>query len=154
LRNRKREITNIREIESIISRADVCRIAMAKNDIPYMVTMNFGYKRGKKPELFFHCANEGKKLDLILKNNYVCFEMDTDHNILKSDNPCEYGMKYSSVVGYGYIYIVTDNNGKKEGLNYIMSNYSDSSKFIYDEKILERTTVLRLEITELTGKRV
>jgi nitroimidazol reductase NimA-like FMN-containing flavoprotein (pyridoxamine 5'-phosphate oxidase superfamily) len=154
MRKREREITDIKEIESIISHADVCRIALANNDVPYIVTMNFGYKRGEKPELFFHCANEGRKLDMIRKNNYICFEMDTGHNILKSDKPCEYAMKYSSVVGYGYVFIVKGKDEKKEGLNYIMSHYSEDSKFYYNENTLERTTVLRLEITEMTGKQI
>ena len=78
MRRHDSAVTEITDIESIISCSDVCRIAFADNDIPYIVTMNFGYTGGENPCLYFHCAPEGRKIELIGKNNYVCFEMDTD----------------------------------------------------------------------------
>ena len=45
--------------------------------------MNFGYVGGIEKRLYFHCANEGRKLDMIGKNNYVCFEMDSDHRLIE-----------------------------------------------------------------------
>jgi len=99
MRKQEREITDIAEIEAVINRADVCRIALADGNIPYIVTMNFGYSGGHHRKLYFHCAREGRKLDMIRKNNYACFEMDIDHQIVKSDKACDLSMKYKSVVG-------------------------------------------------------
>jgi hypothetical protein len=154
VRKREREVTAISEIESIISRADVCRVAFADNSIPYIVTMNFGYIGGERKSIFFHCANEGKKLDMIRKNNYVCFEIDTDHEFVKGEKGCDWSMKYSSVVGYGRITIVKDEKGKKEGLNHIMMHYGGEGDYSYDEKVIVRTAILKLEISEMTGKRI
>ncbi|MCU0461255.1 MAG: pyridoxamine 5'-phosphate oxidase family protein [Bacteroidales bacterium] len=152
MRKKNKEVTDIQEIERIISRADVCRIAFADMNTPYIVTMNFGYSGGEKKYLWFHCANEGRKLDLIRKNNYVCFEMDTDHDIVEGSLACDFSMKYSSIVGYGYISIVDDPDEKKKGLNQIMFHYTGKKDFSYKPEILAITTILRLEITELTGK--
>jgi nitroimidazol reductase NimA-like FMN-containing flavoprotein (pyridoxamine 5'-phosphate oxidase superfamily) len=152
MRRNDRQIEGIAEIESIISRADVCRVAFANAGIPYIVTMNFGYAGGKNPLLFFHCANEGRKLEMMKNNNHVCFEIDTDHEIYKGEKGCDWGMKYSSVVGYGNLFIVTDDNEKRRGLDRIMNQYGGSGNYTYDEKVLSRTTVLRLEISEMTGK--
>ncbi len=34
---------------AILEKADVCRLAMSSNDVPYMVAMNFGIKNGEHP---------------------------------------------------------------------------------------------------------
>lgn len=153
MRRKDRLVKDNTDIELIISRSDVCRIAFADNNIPYIVTMNFGYLGGDNPCLYFHCAAEGRKIELINKNNMVCFEMDTDHILYKGENGCDWGMNYSSVVGYGRISILSHIDEKKRGLDSIMAHYSDQSDFIYDEKIMNRTTVLRLDIDEITGKK-
>jgi uncharacterized protein len=152
MRRKDREIEKISDIESIITTADVCRVAFADDNTPYIVTLNFGYSGGDKPCFYFHCANEGRKLDLIKKNNYVCFELDTDHMLYGGEEGCDWGMKFRSVVGYGRISEVTDHYSRLAGLDHIMSHYADGNKFTYSEKVFERTTVLRLEIEEMTGK--
>jgi uncharacterized protein len=153
MRRKDRAIEDRAGIEAIISKADVCRVAFADENIPYIVTLNFGYSGGDIPCLYFHCASEGRKLELIRKNNYVCFEMDTDHQLYGGEKGCDWGMKFSSVVGYGKIYIVSDHNSRIAALDHLMSHYSDGNRFTYDEKVLMNTTILRLEIEEMTGKR-
>ncbi|MCX6255654.1 MAG: pyridoxamine 5'-phosphate oxidase family protein [Bacteroidia bacterium] len=153
MRRNERETSDIQVIEDIIRKADACRIALANGNIPYIVTMNFGYSHGPEPRLYFHCANEGRKLEMIRKNKYVCFEMDTDHQIFAGTKGCDWGMKYSSVVGYGNISIITEKEAKETGLNCIMTHYGGDREYFYDEKVLERTTVLRLDIEEIMGKK-
>lgn len=153
MRRKDREIKEIADIELIISGSDVCRIAFADNNVPYIVTLNFGYTGGDHPALWFHCANEGKKLEFMKKNNLVCFEFDTDHELYKGENGCDWGMKFSSIIGYGRLSVVADNETRIYALDSIMAHYSDKKGFAYDEKVLVNTTVLKLEIEEMTGKR-
>lgn len=152
MRRQEREIDNIDEIEAIISKADVCRIAFADNNEPYIVTMNFGYVAGKDKKLYFHCAAEGKKLEMIRKNNYVCFEFDTDHRLESGTRPCDFGMRYKSVVGRGRISIINDEPEKKVGLDSIMSHYSNTESYFYDQMMVNRVVILRLDILEMIGK--
>lgn len=153
MRLKDKEIKDFRIIEEIIRKTDVCRIAFANDNIPYIVTMNFGYTSDPERRLYFHCSDTGRKLDMIRKNNYVCFEMDTDHQIYTGNRGCDWGMKFSSIVGYGYISVITEKGAKEKGLNYIMSKYGGVKKFTYDEKVFEKTTILRLDIKEITGKK-
>lgn len=153
MRRKEKEITGIDEIEAIISRCDVCRIALADNNMPYIVTMNFGYSGGDDKKLFFHSACDGKKIDMIRKNNFVCFEMDTDHNLKSSMKACDFSMKFSSVVGWGNIFIVNDYEEKREGLNSIMQHYTSQTSFTYSPHVLSKTTVLKLAIKTMTGKK-
>jgi nitroimidazol reductase NimA-like FMN-containing flavoprotein (pyridoxamine 5'-phosphate oxidase superfamily) len=152
MRKQDKDVIDIQLIEETISRSDVCRIALADNNIPYIVTMNFGYSGGINKCLWFHCANEGRKLEMIRKNNYVCFELDTDHEIKVGIRACDYGMKYSSIVGYGYISIINDNEEKIKGLNHIMFHYTGKKEFEYKHETILRTTLLRLDISEMSAK--
>ena len=153
MRRRDREISDIHELEEIINKADACRIALANDNIPYIVTMNFGYVNYPQKVLFFHCANEGKKMDMLHKNNHVCFAMDIDHEIVKGTKGCDWGAKFTSIIGYGNIDILTEKADKMEGLNSIMSHYGGNHEYVYDDNVVEQTTVLRLRITEITGKK-
>lgn len=153
MRRKEREISDSAEIEAIISKADVCRIAMADGNFPYLLAMNFGYSGGEKKKIFFHCAPEGRKLEMIRRNSYVCFEFDIDHKIIMGDRACDFGMNYKSVVGWGNITILEDKGEKAEGLNVIMEHYTGKSNFEFDEGILSRTVLLRLDITVMSGKR-
>jgi uncharacterized protein len=153
MRRNEREITDILLREEIIAKADVCRVAFADGNVPYVVTMNFGYQGGDNPRLWFHGAGEGRKIDMIKKNRYVCFELDTDHELYKGHKGCDWGMRYKSIVGYGNISIVTDITAKTEGLSFIMKHYAGDNDYTFDESSVSRTTVLMLEITEITAKK-
>lgn len=153
MRKKDREIKDTKELEEILQKADVCRIAFAVDGVPYVVSMNFGYIWKDQLTLYFHCAKEGKKLELMKKNNMVCFEIDTDHEIVKAANACDWGMKYRSIVGLGLLESVAEAKEKGEGLDCIMDHYGFNGKKEYDEKVLNMTEVLKLTVTEFTGKK-
>jgi uncharacterized protein len=152
MRRKEREISDMDLINEVIRSADVCRVAFADNNTPYIVTMNFGYSEGVNPVLYFHCAPEGRKMEMMKKNNFVCFQMDSDHLLTTGDKGCDWGMKYKSVVGYGRLSTVEDMEEKEKGLDLIMEHYGSSGKQSYDPKIFLRTTLLCLEITEISAK--
>jgi nitroimidazol reductase NimA-like FMN-containing flavoprotein (pyridoxamine 5'-phosphate oxidase superfamily) len=153
VRRSEREIKRISELEDIIRKADVCRIAIANNDMPYIVTMNFGYEGGDQSCLYFHCAVNGKKIEMLKQNNLVCFEMDINHELYKGKKGCDWGMRYRSVLGYGHISFVNDKELKKRGLDCIMAHYGGEAYHEYNESVFERTTIMRLDIKEITGKK-
>ena len=153
MRRNDREINAIEELEEIIGKCDVCRIAFANGDIPYIVTMNFGYSGGEERKLFFHCAGAGRKLEMAGKNNYVCFQMDTDHELYGGEQGCDWGMKFRSITGYGNLSIIKDKTEKVQALDCLMAHYAGRKKFSYNENVLENTIVLELKISEMTGKK-
>ncbi len=153
MRKKEREITNFKEIEEIIEKSDVCHIALSSDNIPYIVTMNFGYKKSDNPALFFHCAGEGKKIDIIKRNNTVCFQMDIDHELVKADMGCQCSMQYRSVVGMGKISFITKKEDKIEALNILMNHYTGEEQHPFEEEMINRTYILRLDIDEISGKK-
>lgn len=153
MRRCDREITDKEEILEIIEKADVCRLAFSIDNIPYIVAMNYGYEVTDHVTLYFHCANEGKKLDIIAKNNQVCLQVDIDRGFIRAEQACGWGMKYRSVVGLGRAEIIRDEKEKIKGLNILMKHYTGKNSFNYSEESLKETTVFKVIITELTGKK-
>ena len=77
MRRKDREINNIDEIFDILNRCDTIRIGLHGEKYPYVVPVSFGAEMsGSKPVVYFHCARQGLKLDLLAKNPRVCVEGD------------------------------------------------------------------------------
>jgi len=148
MRRKDKQINDISAMEDILSRATVCRLALCEDNRPYVVPLCFGYKDNA---LYFHCAEQGKKLDILRKNNNVCFEVDIDHETIKADQACEWGMKYKSVIGSGKAVFVEDAESKRKALDIIMQNYSEGA-FEYSEEAVKKTVVIKVEIESMTGK--
>ncbi len=154
MREKDKEVTDITVIEEIISRCDVCRIALSDNGMPYIVPLNFGYQKGKPSCFFFHCATSGRKLDIIAENNNVFFELDTDHKLIGGKAACDFSMKYSSVMGSGKIYLLKDEDQRNSGLNCIMKQYTGKDNYSFKPGTMEKTTILRLDIKTISCKQV
>ena len=151
MRRKDREIVDIGEMIQIIQKCDVCTLALFDEEYPYIVPMNFGWDcNNSQIDLYFHCANEGKKLELIQKNHKVSFEMDCSHKLISGERPCDCTMEYESVVGNGTIEIVNAN--KEKALTAIMKNYSKEKTFEFDERMLRAVTVLKLTVEKITAK--
>jgi len=148
MRRKDREISDKSSITAIIENCRVCRLGLVDGNIPYIVPLCFGYEDGT---LYFHGALRGRRMDLIKKNPKVCFEFDRMHEILESDNACSWGVKYESVIGQGRAFIIDSKDEKIKALNIIMARYSDKN-FVFPDKMLKATSVIRLEIESMTGK--
>ncbi|MCG2777827.1 MAG: pyridoxamine 5'-phosphate oxidase family protein, partial [Desulfobacterales bacterium] len=124
MRRKEKEITDKTAMESIILRSSVCRLALSEENRPYIVPLCFGYE---DDTLYFHSAREGRKLDILRKNNKVCCEFDIDNEIVEADDACGWSMKYQSVIGAGKGSIIDDIESKRKALNIIMQHYSRNS---------------------------
>lgn len=149
MRRKDQEIRDKAIIESIMRKEMVCRIALSDNNMPYIVPMNFGYKNNS---LYLHSAKEGKKIEIIKNNNNVCFEIDTDHELIKSEKACSWGMKYRSVIGFGKAHLIDNSEEKRRALDIIMEHYSSKSSYDYLEKEIDNVAIIKIEIESIIGK--
>ncbi len=148
MRRREREIRDQAGIQEILEKGLVCRLGLYDGQYPYVVPMNYGYRDGR---LYFHCAAEGRKIDILKKNDRVCIEVDIDSRIVRGDTPCRWAAKYRSVIGFGRARIIDDDKAKKAGLDVIMAHYEGSGGD-YDEKSLQRTSLIEVVLDSITGK--
>lgn len=149
MRRKDKEIMDLAIIDSVMKEAEICRIALCEDNEPYIVPMNFGYNNGY---LYVHSAKEGKKLDILRRNNKVCFEVDIKTEIVRNEKICDWGMKYYSVIGKGEVTFLLDIEKKIQALNKIVEKYADIS-FEFAESELNNIEVLEIKIKELTGKK-
>ncbi len=150
MRRKENEITDIHEIETIMQKADVCRLGLAVDNTPYVVPVNYGYENNC---LYIHCAKQGRKIDMIRQNNKVCFEMDIEAKIWNRDKPaCNWSNSYRCVIGYGRAFLLEDFEEKKQALDIIMKHYSNRDSFQYTEDAVEKVGIIKIVIEQLSGK--
>ncbi len=150
MRREDKQIINRSEIDKIIKKSDVCRLAFAKDNIPYIVPVSFGYD-GKS--IFIHTAKTGKKIEFIQENNMVCFEFATDiKTIGNEDIPCRWTSAYRSVIGTGRITELIVHTEKVSAMNEIMLHYSGRD-WDFEENMLKNVILWKIKIDEILGKK-
>lgn len=152
MRRKDREITDEAQLRAILRRCDVCRVALFDEPYPYIVPLNFGMSgEGEPLMLYFHCAPEGHKLDLLRKNRHVGFEMDCAHRLVAGSRACDSTMEYESVCGNGLLELCEDWE-KAGALARIMAHCFGEQPYAFDESVLRQTAALRLTVNTITAK--
>ncbi len=148
MRRGDRKIDDRAVIDGIIARCRVLRLGLCRAGQPYVVPLCFGYD-GRA--LYFHAAAEGKKIELLRENPRVCVELDIPGDLLPAAKACGWSMSYESVIGTGTAEILETEQQKREGLGWIMRQYSDQA-WTFPERVVGRIVVVRIDLEEITGK--
>ena len=108
--------------------------------------------RKKKQQETFHCAKEGHKIDAIARNKKASFCVIAADEVI----PEEYTTAYQSVIVFGQIRILTDDEEKRVAIEKLAVRYSpdESAKSREEEidKFWQRLCMLELSIEYITGK--
>ena len=150
MRRHDKEIRSRAGIDDVIHAADVCRLALARGNEPYLVPVSFGYD-GRS--LYIHTAGKGRKIDFIEANNRVCFELEANVRLVRDEGEaCDWTFSFESVIGYGTLSELVSPEDKRHGLNQIMQHYSGREWDIPEQRTVA-TRVWRINIESMTGKR-
>jgi uncharacterized protein len=150
MRRSDKEITDYQEIAAILERAAVCRLGLSIDDCPYIVPVNFVVRNNY---LYFHTSPEGRKIDILRKNNRVCFEIDIDIEVVPGEVSCSWGTRYRSVIGCGRAFFLKETLEKQQALNLLMEKYSGRKDFSYKTEALDKVAVFSISIEKITGKK-
>lgn len=152
MRRKDREIKEFEEIVQVMKKCDVCRIALNDDGYPYILPLNFGMRaEGEQITLYFHGAGEGRKYELIKRDNRASFEMDCSHKLIADREACSCTMQYESVIGRGKIEIVPEEE-RYDAMRALMRQYYEE-EFSFPEEVVKRTTVMKLVVEQVSGKR-
>lgn len=102
MRKAQREITDFTALLDVLDKCQTIRLALHDEEYPYVVPLSFGWEQTDgEVFIYFHCAKDGKKVDLIEKNNKVCVEADMLNGYVKT----EHGVTadYASVIAFGRV---------------------------------------------------
>ena len=148
MRRHEKEITAQGELEQVLWHGQVCHLALADDPLPYLVPLNYGYQEGA---LYFHSAPHGHKVDLLQRQQQARFCITIDMGIIEAEQACNWGARFTCVMGSGRIEFIDDPEEKQAALQILMAQYSDQT-FTFDAAQVAATRVFRLVIESMSGK--
>lgn len=149
MRRTDKEITDRQQIDEIIRGSLVCRVAMAKDNAPYVVPMSFGYDSAA---IYLHTAPEGKKIEYFEANPRVCFEFERNVELRRDPQvACKWSFNFESVIGYGTVSELVEPTQKEHALNEIMRQYSGKT-WPFESASVVKVRVWKIAINSMTGK--
>ena len=150
MRRKDKEILDRGEIDRILDETVVLHIALVDGDSPYLIPVNFGYKGGS---IYIHTAPEGRKIDLIRKNNQVAFQAEAGIEIVQKSIPHKCSMLYRSVAGTGRAFFVETRKEKKLALELLMDHYHGNGPDGWEfGECLDAVFIVRIDIDSISGK--
>ena len=149
----RNEILDASEITALIKTGNHITLALCDDDIPYVVTMSYGFDDVNN-RLYFHCANKGDKLEYINKNSNVCGTIIKDNGYIKTK--CDHD--YESLIIRGKILVVNDLEEKKHALQVMLKHLEEDPKPIFERNITDddsynKVTILRMNMESIIGKK-
>ena len=124
---------------------------LGDNGYPYGLPLDHWYSE-KDDKLYFHCAKEGHKLDAVRECDKVSYcVMDEGY---RKDG--EWALNINSVIVFGRMNIVEDEEKKREICTNICHKFTDDEEYLKKEmdNAFPRVCCLELTIEHMTGKLV
>jgi nitroimidazol reductase NimA-like FMN-containing flavoprotein (pyridoxamine 5'-phosphate oxidase superfamily) len=147
---RKDRAISPEECESILHKAEYGFLACTDGEgSPYAVPLSYVYREGV---LYFHSAQEGKKIDILQRDSRVCF------TVVGGTFPCfsgDFTTFFESVMVFGNASPVQDEQEKKAALHALCMKYVPNSKALIEASITKshgRTAVYAIRPEIITGK--
>jgi nitroimidazol reductase NimA-like FMN-containing flavoprotein (pyridoxamine 5'-phosphate oxidase superfamily) len=101
--------------------------------------------------IYFHCAKEGAKLDILRANAAVCVSFVS----AVAPYPGKFSISYESAIVKGRVQEVTERQEKVRALRLICEKYTPLHMAAFDKAIedgLDATSVWKITLDEVTGK--
>jgi len=139
-------------MDQIVREGDIGYLAFASDD-PYVIPINYTYSEGR---VLFHCALEGRKLDLIRADPRVCMAVarqeghPAPHAGSACDNPFE------SVLLWGEARVIDDLDERQAILNEFQARYDtpDHKREPISRERAEKCGAVEIVVTRMTGRKV
>jgi nitroimidazol reductase NimA-like FMN-containing flavoprotein (pyridoxamine 5'-phosphate oxidase superfamily) len=149
VRRQDREITDPQTLKTVLKNTKYVTIALCMDNEPYLVSLSHGYDETRNC-LYFHCADEGKKLVYINANNRTWGQAVLDYGVT---DECDYA--YTSVHFEGRVVMIEDLSEKQHAMEVMVrqlsANPEEKLSKIKPEK-LAKTAMGRIDINYMTGK--
>ncbi|MEW5911726.1 MAG: pyridoxamine 5'-phosphate oxidase family protein [Thermodesulfobacteriota bacterium] len=149
MRKPQKQLRQPAELEDILRRGEVLRLAMSRYDQPYLVPLNYVFHQGR---IYMHTGHQGYKHWYLEANPRVCFEVTVDAAPVPAPLPCKWDYRYRSIIGFGRVSVVHDEAERLEGLGALTRRFMGPEAPEMAEEALGRACVLRLDIESMTGK--
>lgn len=144
------QIENRSETEEIIKSCKTCYVAMAENDVPYVLPMNFALEGDV---VILHSDQSGRMWETLHKNPKVCINWTLGEELAWQDVRvgCSYRVKSKSVVVEGTVEFIDEYDEKERCLHLLMAQYSDR-KFKFNAPAVKNVGIMKVRIEKISAK--
>lgn len=152
IRRKEKEISDKNEMLAILENAKYITIAMCVDNEPYLVTLSHGYDRERNC-IYFHCAREGKKIDILKEQNKVWGQALMDKGYVQGS--CDH--LYATTQFMGRVTFVENSDEKKHALEVMINVLEDDPQKVPDTQLTEKSIkgvqIGRINIEYMSGKK-
>lgn len=152
IRRKEKAIESRDEMIGILQESKYITIAMCYDNEPYLVTLSHGYDP-QQHCIYFHCAQKGKKIDILKENNVVWGQAIIDRGYV--DGKCDH--LFATTQFRGTTTFVDDLQEKEHALRIMIASLDSNPDRVASEQIteksLKRVGIGRIDIEYLSGKK-
>ncbi len=152
IRRKEKAIESEEEMIAILETSKYITIAMCQDNIPYLVTLSHGYDREGNC-IFFHCAREGKKVDILTENSNIWGQAIIDHGY--AEGACDH--LYATTQFKGKVSFIEDMKEKEHALRIMINSLEPHPELVLEEQITEKSVqrvhIGRIDIEFMSGKK-
>jgi nitroimidazol reductase NimA-like FMN-containing flavoprotein (pyridoxamine 5'-phosphate oxidase superfamily) len=138
------------EMEDILREMTLGFMGLSDDGQPYVVPLNYAYFDGR---ILFHCALDGKKLDVLRENPRVCFSVARQEGDIRrhaQEDLCH--SDCDSVLCYGRARIIEDLPERTTALNAFNRSFRPDAELLTAEDA-SGCYVVEIAVDEMTGRR-
>jgi len=151
-RRKEKAIDSKDEMIAVLETSKYITIAMCHNDIPYLVTLSHGYDR-ENDCIYFHCAREGKKVNILTENSTIWGQAIEDHGY--AEGACDH--LYATIQFKGNVSFVENVKEKEHALRIMINSLESNPELVMEEQITEKSVkrvhIGRIDIDYMSGKK-
>ncbi|UCC41024.1 MAG: pyridoxamine 5'-phosphate oxidase family protein [Candidatus Aminicenantes bacterium] len=152
IRRKEKEIRDKNEVLSILEQVQYITIAMSRDNEPYLVTLSHGYDREQNC-IYFHCAKEGKKIDILSVNNNVWGQALIDKGYVQG--ACDH--LYATVHFMGRVNFSESFEEKRHAFEIMIKALDDNPASLIKKQLTKKSitdvNIGRIDIEHITGKK-
>ena len=157
VRRKDRAIRDDGWIVNFLRRAPVITLGFTDGDQPFVKPTLFVYDDDRRA-VYFHATQFGHTTKMLRQHPRSVLNAFEMGRLLPADRAMDFSVEYASVVAYGTIHIIQDEEEAIYGLQLLMDKYFPHLKPGEDYSHiqpaeLEITAVFRMDIEEWVGKR-
>ena len=152
LRRTDKAITDPTTIKAILQDAKFVTLALSINDEPYLATLSHGFDELKNC-IYFHCAKEGRKVDIMRANPRVWGQALVDDGY--QQGRCDH--LYKTAQFHGKVTFIDSPSERKHALEVMIRHLDNNPETIIGKQVTEhslnRVLIGRVDIDFLSGKK-
>jgi nitroimidazol reductase NimA-like FMN-containing flavoprotein (pyridoxamine 5'-phosphate oxidase superfamily) len=152
IRRKEKAITDAAEMIAILIQVKYITVALSLEDEPYLVTLSHGFDVERNC-IYFHCAQEGKKIDILKKNSRVWGQALKDDGY--ATGKCDH--LYATTQFKGRVTFITDEDEKRHALRVMIQQLEDEPDQVIEEQVtdksVKRVGIGRIDIESMSGKK-